>query len=382
MKHNQHNATFPFCHSPTAFNKWTEKAFLQYCLGGTLYMPGTRVIVDKLLDKSLSELKSMVMCFEDAIREEDVGQAEQNVLQHLERLAAAVEADELSWNDLPLIFLRVRTAEQFIRFAEKIGAEQAQVLSGFVFPKFYSSNAHIYLEKLQDINDRLGVTLYGMPILEGKAIAYQETRSGELCRLREILHPHKSLILNIRVGGTDFSSLFGVRRSINSSIYDILPVRDALSEILNFFNRVEDGYTVSAPVWEYFLAYKQDDMDELLKHNLHGSLMTKTPILNDAVDGLLRELLIDKTNGFVGKTVIHPSHLRYVNAMQAVTEEEYNDAMQILDAGGGVIKSGNANKMNEIGPHRSWATRVELRARAYGVIADEDEYLKLFQSGD
>ena len=73
-----------------------------------------------------------------------------------------------------------------------------------------------------------------MPIFEGKAVAYKETREEELANLKQILEAFKDLILNIRVGGTDLSSLFGVRRDINSSIYDILPVRDALSDILNF----------------------------------------------------------------------------------------------------------------------------------------------------
>jgi citrate lyase beta subunit len=79
----------------------------------------------------------------------------------------------------------------------------------------------------------------------------------------------------------------------------------------------------------------------------------------------------------VGKTIIHPSHLRYVNAMQAVTSEEYEDASQILNASGGVVKSKQANKMNEINPHRNWARKINLRAKAYGVIEDESYYLKL-----
>ena len=48
MKHNQNNASFRFQLEPVEFSKPTEKALLQYCLGGTLYMPATRSIVDKL----------------------------------------------------------------------------------------------------------------------------------------------------------------------------------------------------------------------------------------------------------------------------------------------------------------------------------------------
>ncbi|MBV5341294.1 MAG: HpcH/HpaI aldolase/citrate lyase family protein [Deltaproteobacteria bacterium] len=378
MKHNQQNTLFKFQHEPVEFNKWADKPLLQYCLGGTLYMPGTRQIVDKLLARQIPALKSMVMCFEDAIRADEIEAAQTNVLEQLDRLARALGEGIINENDIPLIFLRVRNHDQFIRFALQLNNDQARILSGFVFPKYSSCEAIVYLEQLVELNQRLDTILYGMPILEGKAIAYRETREEELEKLKELMVPYKDYILNVRVGGTDFSSFFGVRRAISASIYDILPVRDILSDILNVFNRVEDGYTLSGPVWEYFLAYKRDDLSLLLQQNLNRSLLTLQPILNDAIDGLLREVLLDKTNGFVGKTVIHPSHLKYVNAMQSVTLEEYEDAQQILNVGDGVIKSENNNKMNEANPHRNWAHQVISRAQAYGVIKNESEYVQLF----
>lgn len=341
-------------------------------------MPGTRHIVDKLIARQMPALKSMVMCFEDAIRADEIEAAQANVLDQLGRLARALDEGIINENDIPLIFLRVRNHDQFIRFALQLNSDQARILSGFVFPKYSSCEAIVYLEQLVELSQRLDAKLYGMPILEGKAIAYRETRQEELEKLKELMVPYKDYILNVRVGGTDFSSFFGVRRAISASIYDILPVRDILSDILNVFNRVEDGYTLSGPVWEYFLAYKRDDLSILLQQNLNRSLLTLQPILNDAIDGLLREVLLDKTNGFVGKTVIHPSHLKYVNAMQSVTLEEYEDAQQILNVGDGVIKSENNNKMNEANPHRNWARQVISRAQAYGVIKNESEYVQLF----
>jgi len=377
MKHNQYNPNFKFFKEPIAFNKYTEKSLLQYCLGGTLYMPGTKNVVDKILTKNLSNVTSMVMCFEDAIQEKDVLQAEINVLNHLTLINKAIAEEKISIDDVPLIFLRVRNTEQFKNFIVKLDEGQAGVLSGFVFPKFYSDNAKDYLDSLCSVNERLKVNLYGMPILEGKAIAFRETRVQELNALKEIIEPYKRLLLNIRVGGTDFSSIFGVRRGMNSSIYDILTVRDCLSDILNYFNREGADYTVSAPVWEYFLAYKKDDIRHLLERDFHHSILSRTPIVNEAIDGLLREVILDTTNGFVGKTIIHPSHIKFVNAMQAVTREEYEDAMQILCTDGGVIKSTKSNKMNEINPHRNWAIKIDNRAKAYGVVEDQKSFLKL-----
>ncbi len=377
MQHHQYHPAFPFVKEPTKFNKLAERDFLQYCLGATLYMPGTKEVVDKILNKQLTDLTSMVMCFEDAIMEEEVITAENNVIKHLTMISEAIGNGSISIDDIPLTFLRVRTTEQFRSFAERLNPELAHVLSGFVFPKFYSYNANEYLHILEDLNKDLGVRLYGMPILEGHAIAMIETRLNELNQLRDILKPYKDLILNIRIGGTDFSSLFGVRRGINYSIYDILTIRDCIADILNFFGRVEEDYVVSGPVWEYFLAHKKDDLQHLLEEDIHRSLLTRNPILNDAIDGLLREVMLDKANGFVGKTIIHPSHARFVNALQAVTREEYEDSLQILEKVGGVIKSTRANKMNERNPHKSWAQKVVNRAKAYGVIENEASYLKL-----
>ena len=63
MKHNS-NTNYNFVQSPIEFNKWTDRETLQYCLGAVLYMPGTKNIIDKIMARELSDLKSMVMCFE------------------------------------------------------------------------------------------------------------------------------------------------------------------------------------------------------------------------------------------------------------------------------------------------------------------------------
>ena len=379
MKHHSYNPDFNFVKAPVEFNKYTDRDTLQYCLGATLYMPGTKDIKDKVLNHQL-DVTSLVMCCEDAIKEEDLPLAEQNILDHMDFFADKIEAGELSHDDIPLVFVRVRNVQHFKSFAQRITAKQASVLTGFNFPKFDSKNALETLRTLVEVNSRLGVVLYGMPILEGEEVAFRELRNKELLLLRNILEPYKDLILNIRVGGTDMSSLFGVRRGINSTVYDIMPVRDALSDVLNFFNRYND-YCVSAAVWEYFRAYKDDDINDVIKRNFRNALIKGDEIVNPAIDGLLKEVLIDRANGFVGKTIIHPTHARFVNAMFAVVEEEYHDAVQILHTSGGVVKSEHGDKMNEIGPHRRWAEKIAKRADIYGVIKNEDSVLSLVLGG-
>jgi citrate lyase beta subunit len=341
-------------------------------------MPGTKNFAQSILNKSVPGLTSMVMCFEDAIAEDSLADAEDNVLQVLEEISTAISNDIITQNDIPLIFLRVRNTIQFKQFSIRLKKKHFQVLTGFVFPKFNSQNGNEYLDQLKQLSIAFDEIIYAMPILESKEIILKETRQDELLKVQTLLKEYKEFILNIRVGATDLSSWFGVRRGINYTIYDILPVRDCISDILNFLNRYGEDYVLSAPVWEYFLVNKNMKFQENVGANIHSSLIKRETIIDEAVDGLLREVILDKANGFVGKTVIHPTHIKYVNAMQVVTREEFEDALQILNKSGGVIKSSKANKMNEINPHRSWAKKIYQKALAYGVIESENEYFRLF----
>lgn len=376
MKHHQYNSGYKFVKEPVDFNKYTDRQLLQYCLGATMYMPGTKDFAQAIIEKKYPGLTSMVMCFEDACKEEDVPAAEINSIHVLDTLSESVNNGTLMYKDIPLIFFRVRNVEQFKHFAAMLKPEHIKFLCGFNFPKFNSITAAPYMEHLVELNEKFGEIIYGMPIIEDARVAYKETRLSELIAIKNVLDYHKSLVLNVRVGGTDFSSCFGVRRGINYTIYDILTVSNCLMDILNVFTRHND-YTVSGPVWEYFKANKRmKNLDELPKVDLQQTLLKRKAVVNDAVDGLMRELVLDQANGFMGKTCIHPSHLNFINGMLAVTKDEYEDAYQILHTSGGVIKGSRG--MNEIGPHKAWAERITMRAEAYGVIENDASYLELF----
>lgn len=378
MRHHQYNPDFHFVVNPENFDKYTNREVLQYCLGATMYMPGHKDFVQPILDKKYPGLTSMVMCFEDACKEEDVPKAELNSINLLDSVNDKLDHGEFSYDDLPLIIFRVRNIDQFKHFSSMLRPEHLHLITGFNFPKFNSCNAKGYLEHLAHLNETYNEILYGMPIIEDRRVAFRESRAEELIAIKNEIDRFKNLILNVRVGATDFSSIFGARRDINYTIYDIMTVREILCDILNVFTRDND-YTVSGPVWEYFrINRKMKFAEKLPEIDIKESLLKRQPIINDAVDGLMRELILDKANGFVGKTIIHPSHINYVNGMLAVTREEYEDALQVLNTSGGVIKSSHGNKMNEIGPHRRWAERLVARAKAYGVIENEASYLQLF----
>lgn len=378
MRHHRYNPDFQFIVEPEDFNKYSDKELLQYCLGATMYMPGTKDFSQKILDNSMPGLTSMVFCFEDACPVDKVEEAEKNVIHVLDVLATALEDGTLTYDNLPLIFCRVRSQEQFIRFADQLTRHHVKALTGINFPKFNAQNGEVYMFYLNQLNKKFGEILYGMPIIEDPEVAFKETRITELIEIKKILDKYKDLVLQVRVGATDFSSCFGVRRGVDYSIYDVLTVREILSDIINVFGRNND-YVLSGPVWEYFRASKQMMFEDLPSYDVEDCLLKRIPIVNTEVDGLLREVVLDKANGFVGRTVIHPTHVQYVNAMQAVTKEEYTDAVNILGSEkGGVFKGESGNKMNEVKPHTNWATKIYMRSRAYGVIENENSYIKLF----
>ncbi|MBR1862920.1 MAG: HpcH/HpaI aldolase/citrate lyase family protein [Ruminococcus sp.] len=378
MLHHRYAPGFRFVLPPEPFDKYTPLELLRYCPGATMYMPGTKDFTPKILNGDMPGLSSIVLCFEDSCPEERVEEAEENVYRLLSTVSKARTEGRLCEDDVPLIFVRVRNFQQFVRFSEGLDKQMVSSLCGINFPKFNTDNGRDYFGFLRELNRRFDEIIYGMPIIEDLRVAYKETRLEELLGIREILDAHRDLVLQVRVGGTDFSSVFGVRRGVDHSIYDIMTVRDCLCDIMNICGRNND-YVISGPVWEYFRAPAGAIFDELPQHGLEDYLLKRQPIVNYEIDGLLREVILDKANGFVGRTVIHPSHVKFVNALMAVTKEEYDDACMILQSHGtGVAKGAGSNKMNEMRPHACWAKKIFMRARAFGVIENQNSYIRLF----
>ncbi|MGL5069401.1 MAG: HpcH/HpaI aldolase/citrate lyase family protein [Sarcina sp.] len=335
---------------PLRFNKFSEKNILKYAVGANLYMNGLMNVYEKIKNDLNGTVAAITICFEDSIKESELEEAEQNIFQQLSAISGSLETGELLLEDMPLLFIRVRNYDQFINFTKRLKKDEARCLSGFVFPKFNVANAQKYLSYTKEISGVFDSRFYAMPILESEEIIYKETRLETLIELKKIIGRYEEILLNIRVGGTDFSSKFGLRRSVDSNIYDIKVVGDCLIDIVNIFAREGSDYVVSAPVWEYF----SQDINSL------------------EVKGLLKELKFDIGNGFFGKTVIHPQQVKYVNANFAVSYEEYVDAISIvgLEEVGGVFKGFSDNKMNEASPHLNWAKKIVERADVFGVLKE------------
>lgn len=336
-----------FFRLPKSFNKYSDMEILKYAVGANLYMNGLMDIYIKIKEKTLGNCTTVTICFEDAISENKVPLAEKEFIESLVMLSSDIEHGEIDYNDIPLIFIRVRNNKQFKNLTGKLNCDIARLITGFIFPKFTLENGEDYLEHSLYISDKLNEKFYVMPILESKNIIYKESRINALIGIKELLNNYKDIVLNIRVGGTDFSSKFGLRRTVSSTIYDIRVVVDCLIDIVNIFSREEEDYVVSAAVWEYFS--KDSNSKE--------------------VQGLINEVRLDKENGFIGKTVIHPYQVEHVNLNYLVTYEEYMDATKILknENEGGVFKGYGDNKMNEISPHINWARKTLRKSEVFGV---------------
>lgn len=345
MRYFSQDDKLKFFREPQPFNKYTPIDVLKYAIGANMYMPATQESVfNKLIQNRYHDIGAITLCMEDSIDESMVLDAENCVYGLLEQL---YEHSRLTGqSDFPLIFIRVRTVSQFVIFAEKLTKDHVKMLTGFTFPKFNSINGESYFTVLKSLNDKYSENLYGMPIIEDRAVIYKESRFDELLRIQQILLKYDNMVLNIRVGGTDFSSLYGLRRDVNTTIYDLKVVADCLKDILNFFTRHECQYVVSGPVWEYY-SWGEESKE---------------------VKSLKKELQLDIQNGFHGKTVIHPSQIDVVNRAYIVKYEDYLDAVKILESRDtGVFAGCCGNRMNEVNPHRNWAKKIMAQAAIFGV---------------
>ncbi|MBR1823931.1 MAG: HpcH/HpaI aldolase/citrate lyase family protein [Ruminococcus sp.] len=311
---------------------------LPYHVGGLLYTPAlNKTIADKLISGKIKALTSLVFCLEDSIMDDKLEEAEEQLKESLTKLIGHED-------DLPLLFVRVRTPKHMAKIHEYLG-ELELLLTGYVLPKFDTTNADEYISLIREFNIMREKRLYIMPILESRAVADIQNRVAIMEDIKRRLDSARQYVLNVRVGGNDFSNMYGLRRSKEQSIYDIGVIRDILVNIINVFAK---DYVVSGPVWEYF----------------------GTDESGDWANGLRREIGLDLINGFVGKTAIHPSQLPVIFESLKVSQSDYEDARNIADwrtDGFAVSKGAKGDRMNEVKCHLRWAKQILTRAKVYGV---------------
>lgn len=373
-----------FHYLPTEFSNRDDKELLAYAVGAALYMPAIRpTIADDIINQKIKGLVSLVIDLEDAVGDNQLQLAEQNLCDTIAKLHSYIMIGLLHPRSLPLIFVRVRSAEQLEKLLILL-SDHLSLITGFVFPKFTPTSGEAYFRILEDYNTGKpsnAPILYGMPILETPDVIFRESRLSTLLDIQALLMKYKAYVLNVRIGATDFSSIFGLRRNPDMTIYDIGVLRDCVTDIINIFGREGNSFVISGPVWEYFKS------DRVLKPQLRTTpfkeemgqdgLKLRMSFLDRSVDGLIREVAYDKENGIIGKTIIHPTHLRPVQSLYVVTHEEYSDAVSIIansQGDHGVMKSKYENKMNEIKPHLNWSNRIMSRSKIFGVLHEKHNF--------
>ncbi|TMQ91006.1 ATP/GTP-binding protein [Actinomadura soli] len=370
-----------FYRHPRPFDRHDDPAVLAVALGATLYSPATRpVLADDIERAARRGVMSMVVCLEDAIADDEVLAGEANLVAQLRTLHGR---GGTATRDVPLLFVRVRDPRQIGDLIGRLG-DAAGLVSGFVLPKFTAAAGGAFLDALEDAAARTGQRLLAMPVIESPEAVYAETRTEMLNDVARLLAKHRQRILAVRIGATDMSAAYGLRRPPDLTIYDIRPVAGVICDVVNILGRADGtGYVVTGPVWEYFSAGERMFKPQLRQSpfDAQRAAPLRQRLITSDLDGLIREVHLDKANGLIGKTVIHPSHVAAVHALSVVTHEEYCDAADILGvSGGGAMASSYANKMNEAKPHRAWAQRLMLRARVFGVAAEGVTFVELLEA--
>lgn len=371
-----------FHREPAVFSADAPPDILAVALGATLYSPATRPrLADDVEKLAARGVLSMVLCLEDSIDDREVPAAEENLVQQLRDLAGRKSvAGEVG---RPLLFVRVRTPEQITDLVRRVG-DAAHVLSGFVLPKFTEESGAPFLEALEAAEAECGHRLFAMPVLESPSLLHLETRYDTLSGISRTVDKYRGRVLALRLGVTDFCSAYGLRRSPDLTAYDVHVVASAIADVVNVLGRADGtGYVVTGPVWEYFKSGERMFKPQLRRSPFAqvepDAEALRAQLIAHDLDGLLREIELDRANGLLGKTCIHPSHVAPVHALSVVTHEEYSDAIDILDQGreGGVLRSAYTNKMNEVKPHRAWAERTLRRAEVFGVAREEVSFVEL-----
>ena len=348
-------------------------------LGAALYCPATRPNLARDIVKRAAEgVVSIVVCLEDSVPDSELAAAEHNAITQLRELAR-------SGAELPLIFIRVRNVDQIPMLVAALGPEIG-VLAGFVVPKFNDENGGDYLDAVVAASETSNRRILAIPVLETPDISFVESRVAALLGSRQLIDKYREHVPAVRIGATDLSGAYGLRRAREFTVWDLRVVADVLCAVVNVFGRVDgSGYVVAGPVWEYFSATERLFKPQLRESPFvaHEERSLRTRLIAADLDGLIREVVLDRANGLTGKTVIHPTHVAAVHALSVVAHEEYADACDVAatNARGGAAASAFGNKMNESKPHTAWARRVLLRAEVFGVAREGVSFVDLLGAG-
>lgn len=363
-----------FYKKPEAFDNTTKKNQLRYALGATLYLPATKYIAPYLLEKRYSHLTSFVMCFENLIEERNINIAEKTLLNTLRTLKMAENENRINKDELPLFFIHVRDPLQFERLYEILIKEKDIIsyISGFFLPKFNSNNADAYLSTVKKIR-LISEYIYALPIIESKETISLASRISELITLEKTIFEYRDMILGIRIGGSYINSVLGVNSLEAMSIYDVGITASIIYDIINsFINLSYEDIAIYSSSWDKKITSFQTVSKSSNAFDQNKVIYNQAFTHDPSLDGFIREILLDKLNGCVGKTVVYPNQISIVNALYSVERKDYELALS--------INSSNEPSLNygEQINNKIWSNKILSLSKIYGVLNENYSAVDLF----
>ncbi len=282
-------------------------------LGITLYTPATHPDLGVIAAGKFTGLTNHVWCTEDAIRDEELGAALQNIQRHLDH------PDPFTSR----LYLRVRSPAVLAELAR----HDLSRVHGFILPKIHDGNLRAYMDVLPashvaqlTLETREALSEHRMMVLRDQI--FQENWQGQ--------------VQAVRIGGNDLMNVLGVRRAPGRTLYEG-PLERIVSMLVGVFRPY--GFQLSSPVYEVF-----------------SDLVT-----------LAREVQQDLEYGLSGKTIIHPVQLATVRQGYRVPARDLEEAEAILKPDAPAVFQMNG-RMCEPATHRRWAHDTVERATLYGLL--------------
>lgn len=289
-------------------------------LGATLYIPAINPAAISMAYGSINELRSMVVCLEDAVRDDQIDQASEG----LRRLLVALDERP---SDLS-IYVRPRDLAMLTRLLQMDGIEH---IAGFVLPKVTTQTLPAWLNALMHSEHRI------MPTIEGEE-AFDRFALARMC---DQLKPYAERVSAVRIGGNDILALLGIRRSRYRTAYEG-PLGAVIRDIAGTF--IPNGFCVAAPVFEHF---------------------SSPEILRDEVEQ-------DIEHGLLTKTAIHPDQIPIIHSVYRPDAYEMAEARAILSHDAPAVFGSNGS-MCEPATHAPWAGVIIKRAQIHGIGGRDEQ---------
>lgn len=288
-------------------------------LGGSLYIPATHKNVNDVCNADkYPQLRSCIIDTEDAIAEDDLAPALENIAGMLETYAPGRLR----------LFIRPRNPQVLKQLLKITHIEK---IDGFSLPKFSTEVMREYAQILTLAQH----SFYIMPVLESLDLFSRE----KLEEIRNFLLTCKLPVLTLRLGGEDMMQFLGLKRRCEDNIYTLAAPSRVIADVLTCFKPY--GFNVTATV---FNCIHQDAL-------------------------YLENVKEDLRQGLLGKTIIHPSQIEPINEAYKVSPQEFEMATKMLEkeTEAIIIQEG---QMGEKFAHTAWAKVILERHRFYGLLTD------------